>query len=659
MKKVISGIMLTLLLIGMLTLTFNIQPVKTSGTIYIRADGSIDPRTAPITTVDNLTYIFVGNIYDEIVVERSNTIVDGNGYILQGTEAVDSKGVSLWSIQNVSIQHINIKKFHFGVYFCSSLYSIVSENNLEDNGNGIYLDFSNNNTVSGNNVDKSGNVGVFLWDSNGNLVYENNITRQISHCGLLLYYSSFNTIFANSIRYSQYGIYLDNESYNNTISENNITNSNQNGLYYCDSYFNTFSENNITNNTIGVFVSSDSNTVFGNNVADNGVGVMLRRPHNNRIFHNSFINNSQQIGFEDFTYTNVWDDGYPSGGNYWSDYTGADTHSGPYQNETGSDAIGDMSYIIDANNQDRYPLMGPFETVTKTGENVTVFPLKDLGIIFENVTAQGLTTVNKSQTGPDPPSGFKLSTELYYDIQSTANYTGKIEMRIAYDDSSLTQEEESNLQFLQWNETLLQWIDITTCLDTENNLIYGETNHLSTFAIITILVHNIAVTRVASSKSVVGQGHPLSIYVTVKNWDYAESVNVTAYCNESSIILPDGKNYTTVTLTIRNWAALVFACNTTDFAKGNYIISAYALSVQRETYTADNILTHGWITITISGDVNGDFKVDGKDVAAVAKAYNTSPGQPFWNPNADINGDNKVDGKDIAIVAKNYGKHDP
>ena len=59
-------------------------------------------------------------------------------------------------------------------------------------------------------------------------------------------------------------------------------------------------------------------------------------------------------------YANFWDDGYPSGGNYWSDYTGVDLFSGSYQNETGSDGIGDAPYIIDENNVDRYPLMGPF-----------------------------------------------------------------------------------------------------------------------------------------------------------------------------------------------------------------------------------------------------------------------------------------------------------
>jgi len=58
--------------------------------------------------------------------------------------------------------------------------------------------------------------------------------------------------------------------------------------------------------------------------------------------------------------TNRWDNGYPSGGNYWSNYTGVDLHSGSNQDETGSDSIGDTACAIDVNNTDRYPLMAPF-----------------------------------------------------------------------------------------------------------------------------------------------------------------------------------------------------------------------------------------------------------------------------------------------------------
>jgi hypothetical protein len=56
------------------------------------------------------------------------------------------------------------------------------------------------------------------------------------------------------------------------------------------------------------------------------------------------------------------------------------------------------------------------------------------------------------------------------------------------------------------------------------------------------------------------------------------------------------------------------------------------------------------------GDLNGDGKVDIMDIAIVAKAYGSIPGDPNWNPVADINGDGKVDIMDIAIVAKHYGE---
>jgi len=63
---------------------------------------------------------------------------------------------------------------------------------------------------------------------------------------------------------------------------------------------------------------------------------------------------------------NVWDDGYPSGGNYWSDHIDVDNNKGPYQNITGSDGIWDNLYMINSNNTDRYPLAFPYETQPPT-----------------------------------------------------------------------------------------------------------------------------------------------------------------------------------------------------------------------------------------------------------------------------------------------------
>jgi hypothetical protein len=67
------------------------------------------------------------------------------------------------------------------------------------------------------------------------------------------------------------------------------------------------------------------------------------------------------------------------------------------------------------------------------------------------------------------------------------------------------------------------------------------------------------------------------------------------------------------------------------------------------------------ILTTILGDLNGDRKIDMKDLAIVAKAFGTVPGVPRWNPAADITGpngvpDGKVDMYDIAFVAKHFGQ---
>jgi hypothetical protein len=56
---------------------------------------------------------------------------------------------------------------------------------------------------------------------------------------------------------------------------------------------------------------------------------------------------------------NTWDDGYPSGGNYWGDYNGTDFYHGPEQKWIDPDGIGDSPYVINDHTNDNYPLMTP------------------------------------------------------------------------------------------------------------------------------------------------------------------------------------------------------------------------------------------------------------------------------------------------------------
>jgi len=97
---------------------------------------------------------------------------------------------------------------------------------------------------------------------------------------------------------------------------------------------------------------------------------------------------------------NVWDDGYPSGGNYWSNYNGTDLYSGPYQNETGSDGIGDTPYTIDANDTDNFPIVNSWTNTTTSYVNVT-----RKGITFPVELTTNVTVTDLKET----PGSIKLS----------------------------------------------------------------------------------------------------------------------------------------------------------------------------------------------------------------------------------------------------------
>ncbi len=160
-------------------------------------------------------------------------------------------------------------------------------------------------------------------------------------------------------------------STNITVKDLNLTNNDPNVLFAYTR--NSIIENvNASNSRLhsGVQLYSSSNNVLINNVLlNNRYGIYLTGGIDNTIYHNNFINNTIQASV---TWSiNTWDDGYPSGGNYWSDYTGADLYSGPYQDETGSDGIGDTPYAIDTRSMDRFPLMAPiniFDVGTWNGE---------------------------------------------------------------------------------------------------------------------------------------------------------------------------------------------------------------------------------------------------------------------------------------------------
>jgi len=315
----------------------------------IRLDYSSNNNTISGNNVTNNGHgvWFYSSLYNSV---SGNNITNNRGY-----------GVYLDSSSNNSVSGNNITaNTHEGVYLNYSSNNSVSGNNITNNEYGVYLNYSSNNSVSGNNITANNQEGVYLNYSSYNSVSGNNIANNGD--GIYLSGSSYNSIVGNNITANNWaGVRLYYSSNNNTISGNNITANNGHGVYLWDSSNNSVSGNNMTNNEYGVWLYySFYNSVSGNNITNNYYGVYLYYSSNNKFYHNNFIDNTQQVLIATSGYANVWDDGYPSGGNYWSDYTGVDLYSGPNQDTPGSDGIGDTPYLIEAGNQDRYPLMNPY-----------------------------------------------------------------------------------------------------------------------------------------------------------------------------------------------------------------------------------------------------------------------------------------------------------
>ena len=164
-------------------------------------------------------------------------------------------------------------------------------------------------------------------------------------------------------------------------------------------------------------------------------------------------------------------------------------------------------------------------------------------------------------------------------------------------------------------------------------------------------IHDVAITNVTTSKTVVGQGYGANVTVTAADLgNYTETFNVTVYAN-STIIASEN-----VTLSSGNSMNVTFTWNTTSFAYGNYTVSAYAWPVPGETNTANNSFTDGSVIVSIPGDLNGDFTVNISDLAIVAHAFGSNPSSANWNPNADIENDGMVSMPDVAIVARHFGQ---
>ena len=309
----------------------------------------------------------------------SNNIITSNE---QGIDAVFS--------HNNTITDNIIQNNSRGIFLSSCGGTILRHNNMSHNsqnfGVGGYTlsDFSQNvdatNTVDGkpiyywvNQRDKRipADAGYVAAVNSLNITVEN-LNLKNNREGVLFAYTTNSTIENVNVSNCSYGFKLHNSNRNTIVS--NVVSNGEEGIRLQSSGNNSIIRNTMIKNTgyeyhaagIHLIYGSSGNVINGNAMSENYCGIRFTSSNGTIVQHNNFVNNTYQV--LGASYDNVWDDGYPSGGNYWSDYSDTDFFSGPFQNETGSDGIGDMAYTIDSNNTDNYPLMGMFSDFFATSE---------------------------------------------------------------------------------------------------------------------------------------------------------------------------------------------------------------------------------------------------------------------------------------------------
>ena len=319
--------MLTLLLMGLLALAFNIQPVKTEPAAIIVPDDYPTIQKA-INNAYEGDAIFVrsGKYYENLSVNKTVSLVGENKYdtIIDGNFTGTVIGITANNVNVTNFTIRNGKYWGDGIRLDHSRRCTINNNIITDNLDGIELTESSNNTIADNFV-------LCPPSEDGEPLHWNGI--------LILYGGNRNVITNNTISFGYVAFYLGG-------SDCNIVNCNR-----------------LCSNWYGIRVhGSNNNTIFANEIFNNKRGNHIASygtpGNNNLVYHNDFINNTQQA--TEFNCTNIWHSGYPAGGNYWSNYNGTDQSSGSYQNETGSDGIGDTPYVIPYHDSsDQYPLMKP------------------------------------------------------------------------------------------------------------------------------------------------------------------------------------------------------------------------------------------------------------------------------------------------------------
>jgi parallel beta-helix repeat protein len=385
---------------------------STNLTVPIQQDGNL------YTFTDNIENYFIVVQRDNVVIDGAGYSLASQGEVgidvsYRNNVTVKNTKIGfslyalyLWNCSRCTVSGNSLTYNQWAMYLIAASQCSIVDNSITTNNIGVYVESSSNNVFRNNVMENDYNLAVYgsepeHFDNdidvsntvNGKKVYylisESNQRINpttfpdigylaLVNCqnmtvedleltnnghGIILAYTTGSTITGNSLtdNYGGLGLFA---SSGNFIVGNYLANNNR-GLQLSNaSNTNSISANNITNNGDGMFLfDSFQNTIVLNNITNNDIGIGFRESSYNMIRGNYFVNNARQFydvssGEASVTASvNIWGVGYPQGGNYWSDYTGADVKSGENQDQEGSDGLGDTPYVLYGNNEDKFPLM--------------------------------------------------------------------------------------------------------------------------------------------------------------------------------------------------------------------------------------------------------------------------------------------------------------
>lgn len=393
--------------------------------------------------------------FDKIEITKSLSLVANGAVIRAGGRDACVRVMA----DRVNISGFLVRDGFYGIALENVTNCNISGNTvIHCNQPGIMLKFSNDNVIAHNNASFNGLggegwYGIYLTNSNRNLIIDNAAYGNGAY-GINLFPScNNNTIRGNNLEKNMYGLYMFRDCNNNRIESNTMSKNTNSGLdMRFDCQNNLIQNNTIADNTVAgitLMEGSGKNLIKGNGISGNShYGIQIQGVSNNNTVVDNRISSSQTGIFLDSSGcvlygnrladnvvqaedrgSNIWNALYPRGGNMWSDYLGQDMMSGPGQDLPGADKIGDKAYKINEKAADLYPLMGnqvqPIKILEKRINplSTTVGSSVAIAARLQSRYALGQVVVHAIGSKGVAPGGYAqmvLSGDLYQGTLATA-----------------------------------------------------------------------------------------------------------------------------------------------------------------------------------------------------------------------------------------------